>query len=224
MVFEKWRKYGNLLLEFLPMEGLHSWAEYNSPNPMTNQYINEATKWLNQWEVKHQWLWDFRHDVLKNALKYSPIGIGVYAWMRNSESIYYKPAWAVDNHWVVLYGYVEGKYWKVFDHYDNVKKKLDWNYPFAFAKTINLRRLNTNPSKEGTELFDRLVNGYIMRTEKGAGAHGEMYFMTEKELVKVTIEISHKPLMGNFHEFLEIEKKFTPVSEKDYQTLVNYLA
>ena len=64
------------------------------------------------------------------ALKYSPVGFSTYAWTKDENGLYYRPQGETDNHFVCVYGYEEGKYWKVFDSYfDNaqVLKKIRWD-------------------------------------------------------------------------------------------------
>ena len=149
-VAESIRKTGLVLDELLPFaENISEWDEYYSPNPMTTQYLKLGWQWLRTYEFKHEWVfrpWTRREGkvgALMTALRYSPIGISVYAWsweMQGDEKIYMKPEGAGDNHWVVLYGYVEGKYWLKFDSYDDSKKKLAWDYDFGMAKRFYLER------------------------------------------------------------------------------------
>lgn len=78
--------------------------------------------------------YDFRHDYVPNdqvsmmeALKYSPLGMSVFGWNLGSDGIY-QAGRGMDNHFVTVYGYEDGKYWKVFDSYDNEIKKLAWDH------------------------------------------------------------------------------------------------
>lgn len=93
----------------------------------------------------------FQHDwvptapaSLKEALKYSPLGISVYAWMlAPTGSLFVKPPGTTDNHFVMLYGYVDGQYWKIFDSYNNSHKRLAWNFGFEMAKRYHIERITT---------------------------------------------------------------------------------
>ena len=123
---------------------IENWEEYYSPDPMEDKYIKIGKKWLSKHIVKHEWVLndDYtgkKQETLKDALKYSPIGISVYAWNINDIGLYTKDN-QTDNHWVTLYGYKEGEYWKVFDHYNDTCKKLVWNYKFGFAKRYYLEK------------------------------------------------------------------------------------
>jgi len=79
IVFEQWRRNGNLLYKFLPFENVKNWNEFNSPKPMTNELLAEGQKWLGKWKLGHDWIWDLRAKTLMKALNYSPLGVGVYA-------------------------------------------------------------------------------------------------------------------------------------------------
>lgn len=98
----------------------------------------------------HSWLADTTPATMKGALTFSPLGVSVYAWAEpDTNGIYHRPPGATDCHWVTIYGYVDGQYWKCFDSYDQTHKKLAWDYGFGYAKryTINKRVADTpNPT------------------------------------------------------------------------------
>lgn len=223
-VMEQWRKNGNLLYHELPFENVHSFEEFNSPKPMTNDLLTKGREWLQEWKFGHEWLQPGivggMAGAIKEALKYSPVGVGVYAWVDNGDGIYYKPSWAVDNHWVMCYGYVEGKYWKIFDHYDNVKKKVAWDYPWAFAKKITLVKIDHPKEEAGRILYNRLKGKHIIRSQ----AQGQIYHVDDvitfegwwtnsdwlKERLNVELRLQEK--LGNF----------IGVSENDFDKLKSY--
>jgi len=141
-VAETLRKTGTIPENELPFsKDIDTWDKYYSPKPMTSKYIEIGEKWLSKYDFGHEWVFanDYsgnRQELLKQALKRSPLGISVYAWKKKGD-IYVKDD-QLDNHWCCLYGYVDGEYFKVFDHYDNTFKKLDWDYRFGFCKRYSL--------------------------------------------------------------------------------------
>lgn len=141
-VIEAARQKGMLLEDRLPFdETVKTRAQFYSPKPMIEPYISEAKQWLDDYEVLHEWVSPVTPEVLKEALKRSPIGISVWAWSYDPQTGYYvNPGKEQSNHWVMLYGYVDGQYWKIYDHYNNDKKKLCWNYPFGHAKKYYLAK------------------------------------------------------------------------------------
>jgi len=120
--------------------------QYYSPKPMEAHLIRLGKQWLEQYEFKHEWVFkpsdtlDEKQKKLMTALTFSPIGVSVHAWRRNGE-LFTKPNGVGDNHWVMLYGAVDGQYWLVFDHYDQEVKKLEWNYDFGCAKRYWVNKL-----------------------------------------------------------------------------------
>lgn len=226
-VAEAWRKNGNLPYEFLPFENINSWAQFNSPKPMTNDLLQKGLEWIKNWEFGHDWVYPGIagniKDAMKDALKYSPLGVGLYAWkFDSSRGVYYKPSGATDNHWVMCYGYVEGKYWKVYDHYDNELKKVDWDYPFQFVKRYTLGKRNQTQEDKGYDLFTRLRNKHIMRSN----ANGEVYHIKEQEIVYEPWWTNSPYFQKAIDEFLRKEKeagRFTGISEQDFADLTSYI-
>ena len=133
--------------------------QFFSPKPMTRDLKNKAiTEFLNVYKFNHEWLSDgslITSDQLKNALTFSPIGISVYAWELGPNGYYVRNG--ADCHWVVCYGYEDGKYWKIYDSYEGNLKQLDWNFGFTTAQRYFISR-NTNP--EQITLIKQLINLY----------------------------------------------------------------
>ena len=134
------RTKGLIPEEMLPFsDSIRSWWQYHSPDPLPKKYLDEGLKWLQDYSVGYEyvktnygWVQKFKQlfgfnnqEILKQALKRSPLGVSVYAWkFRNG--IAYKNTWDRDNHWIMLYGYEDGKYWKLYDHYDNTFIGAEW--------------------------------------------------------------------------------------------------
>lgn len=69
-------------------------------------------------------------EAMMEALKYSPLLASAYAWVKDENGLHYRPQGMDDNHAMVIYGYVEGQYWLVFDSYLDdglIVKKLRWD-------------------------------------------------------------------------------------------------
>jgi hypothetical protein len=148
-VAESIRKVGLLLEEYLPF-GVETLDEYYAPLP--KHLLRKAKQWLAVYDFMHEWVFtpffnpEEKRENLKKALRFSPLGVSVYAWEKNN-GFYVKPRGAVDNHWTTLRGYEEGKYWEIFDSYEEEHKKLAWDYDFEFAKRYWVGRKEIqNPS------------------------------------------------------------------------------
>ena len=150
-VAEAMRKKGAVKEETWAYGDITSWSEYYKVIP--NSVFREAEKWLQQFSFGFEWVYSWaglsmgqKQQKLMEALQYSPIQIPVYAWTRQKGGIYLDER-KQPNHGTVLYGYVAGKYWRIYDSYNNVFKKLEWNYNFRFAMRFSLLKINDNTMK-----------------------------------------------------------------------------
>lgn len=132
--------------------GFDNWvdtfAKFYAPLPAALYSI--AVEFIAEFEFKHEYV-PTDAASLKQALTYSPLAVGLYAWQQNfeqyPEGYYFTPPGVQPNHCVMLYGYEPGQYWKVFDSYDQTHKKLVWDFPFAVAKRFKLTRQTNTTSK-----------------------------------------------------------------------------
>lgn len=147
-------------------EAITSIEQYYSPDPLSETLVRIGTDWLNKFIFRHEWVFstgDFENETIaqkqqkmRAALEHSPLGVSVYAWPdQDEQGIYRKEKGMTDNHWVMCYGYVEGQYWKIYDHYDNEHKKLAWDYDFAFAKRYSI---SGRPASKASSFWARLVS------------------------------------------------------------------
>ena len=124
---------------------LLTWEEFYA-KPTQDVYI-KAKEFVAQYAFGHSWVTDTSPTGFMQALTYSPLTAGVYAWIQDSTTGYYiNPNNFPPEHDIVIYGYVEGQYWKVFDSYQNDIKKLAWDFPFSAVKRYTLDRQIVNPT------------------------------------------------------------------------------
>lgn len=130
-------------------DDIDSWEKYYSPNPMRRDLLDEGKGVLLRYEIGHDWVFKGgivaeNQERLKEALSRGTVAVSVLAWkwhvFPDGETRYRKNPGEGDTHWVQLLDYIEGDYWLVYDHYDKVLKKLDWDYDFGFAKVYYLDR------------------------------------------------------------------------------------
>ncbi len=150
-VIEAIRKHGVIDDYLLPLEFVDSVEKYYSPDPMEKRYLEIGQRWLEDHDVKHEWVFKRaklakKQELLMEALEFSPLGVSVLAWMSNGAGLYIKPKGRQDTHWTTLIGYEKGKHWSIFDSYDGSIKKLAWNYDFGFAKRYHIQKRKQNQS------------------------------------------------------------------------------
>lgn len=146
-VMESIRKLGALPDSLLPFTDDMGFEEYLSPKPMEKGYLKVAKEWTDAFVFKHEYIYDpyggpdneGKKKLLLEALKRSPVGVSVYAWVKRADGLYTKPEGVSDTHWCVLVGAKEGEYWVVYDSYEPHIKKLAWDFRFDIAKGIFLQ-------------------------------------------------------------------------------------
>ena len=138
-VAEAIRKNGLIPDEMLPFsDDLQNAKEYYSfKGADENRCREEAKKWLEQFEFKHDWVVTSGNtlpEILNNmkvALKYSPLGMAVYAWAQNAQGLYERLG--MDTHWTECRAF-KGDNALVDDSYEPFEKELTPDFNFIFVK------------------------------------------------------------------------------------------
>lgn len=154
-VAEALRKNGVVEEAFLPFsDDITTPEQYYSPNPPTQDLIDEANKFLKFYDFGHEWVFTFETGDeikrMKEALQYSPLGASVYAWEQQGE-LFIRPLGAEDTHWTCIAGYKDNEYWIALDSYAPYVKKLDWNFNFGQVKRYHIAKKNL--SAEETKIL-----------------------------------------------------------------------
>lgn len=111
---------------------------YNVVGAELTNLMSDGYQWYKEWTLNHKWVFtggtpQEKREKLNDARKRGTVCVSVYAWMKDENGIFYKPAGTTDNHWVN--SPVDTK---VFDSYDTYVKDLDPLYDFAVAKVYFL--------------------------------------------------------------------------------------
>lgn len=133
-----------------------TYKEFASPRPIPGNIHRQGI--AHPYELRHQYLWErpiseeARTRLIREYLKYSPLGVSVTAW-RKKNGVY------VDNgqpntHWVVIYGEEDGKGWKVFDTYKPYTKILSYDHNIEVCKRY---QLTVSTRQERLSFFNQLV-------------------------------------------------------------------
>jgi hypothetical protein len=133
-VIESIRKYFGLIPEAtLPFDGsILSVDDYFSPKPMISDFLTLGKAFITKYKIGYEYVPTNPKDLMK-ALTYSPVGVAGYAWEEDENGLEYSPNGASPNHWFMLFGYVEDKYFLAFDSYEGFTKMLRWDYKFYQA-------------------------------------------------------------------------------------------
>lgn len=133
-VAESIRKDGVVLEPIYPFIANKNEYYQTVPSDVRIQIFKINMGW--EWIRYNDYLTD-RKERLIEGLQYGPLQISVHAWPRSKNGIYPRSE-KQRNHAVMLYGYEEGRYWKIFDHYKQERKKLAWDYNFGSAILYSL--------------------------------------------------------------------------------------
>lgn len=123
--------------------------------PVPNALRTLAKEFIAEWRLNHDWV-PTTPQALWDALQYSPLGISVYAWVKDKDGLYYKPDPSVpDTHWCEIVWGVPGEYWLIRDSYmddGELYKKVRWDTPFQQAKRYAIER-QANVQSTGWQWF-----------------------------------------------------------------------
>lgn len=162
-VYETIRRHGLVDESQLPMT--ETLEDYLDDSDITGSLRAKGQYWLNRHEFLHEWLWTFRPDnyidVLREALKTSPLGVSVSAW--NKEGDVYVSTGKVNNHFCLLYKFDKDGYPWVYDTYENAKKKLAKDHNIRRAKRIWINRKTISALKKHRSILEVILDTLTMR-------------------------------------------------------------
>lgn len=157
-VIAEWiRKRGTVKEESWPLTpDIDSFEKYYEEPPQ--KLFTEASLFPAEYVFGHEYV-PSNPAAMKEALKYSPLGASVYAWpKRDPDGYYYKLPEDRDNHWICLYGYEDGKYWKVFDSADKSEKKLRWDALPSIIKRYSITKQIISDKPAWQRFVDNIFN------------------------------------------------------------------
>lgn len=109
--------------------------------PLTKSLLADGLKGLEVFEFGYKWLSDNKPQTMLEGLKRSPLQVDVqwYAFNSKGQVIWNKqsPSYV---HEVLIFDYIEGKEWHVFDSEHNQYLKYVWDYPFGSPMIHSLKK------------------------------------------------------------------------------------
>lgn len=149
-VAEALRHYGAIAEADLPFDDtIQTVEEFYSFKGNDEKTCREAGEvFTTAWTIGHEWVFNGfvgnKQELIKEALRWSPLGVAGHAWVKDPETgLYNTPQGSRANHWFQVVGYVDGKYWIINDSYleDGTPiKHLAWDFDFACAKRYHFVR------------------------------------------------------------------------------------
>jgi hypothetical protein len=140
------RKTGNVLeSEYPSIRPDMTEAEFYQKVPKEIKLL--GLEWLEYYNLQYEWvnklmLTKIDKKKAMKALKYSPLQTAIDANTKN-------PArFRGYNDSVIIYGYEEGKHWKVFGSYPQTTGDYPWDYPFYNPLRFDLTRIKIKKTPE----------------------------------------------------------------------------
>ena len=163
-IYETIRKGGLVNEVDLPWsDDIDTLQKYSQPRPLTPDLIQKAKDWLASRTFLHDYLPKgvdgfIDPEVMKEALKRSPLAVGVYAWASSGDKYIRLGA---DTHWTIIDGFVDGQYWKNYDSYPPFQKKLAWDFKFKTVKRIYIRKKDPTLTPEKISIFQKILDAML---------------------------------------------------------------
>lgn len=123
-VFETIQEYGLVDEELWP-DNATTWEEYYKSVPQ--EIVNEGLVFKQKYNLFREWVNPNNESDIEKALESAPL----QATVRYTTGDGILMPSGEPNHAVVIYGCESGKYWKIFDSYQQSKKRYNWNYKFG---------------------------------------------------------------------------------------------
>lgn len=137
------RKRGWIPDVFFPFDSkVTSPAQYNSPTPPPSDLLVAGLHVLKKYAFTHEWVFsdtdplDAKIAAMKYALQFSPLTVASFAWSQHTDGLFYKDG--NDDHYFVIFDYVEGQYWLALDSYEPTSKRIAWTTNFDQCKRFHL--------------------------------------------------------------------------------------
>lgn len=184
-----------------------NWNEYYKNVPQDVQ--NKGKLWLKKYLFGYDRVWVTKATLIE-ALKYSPLYVGGYAWYKKG-MLYY--SMSNPNHVFVL---INSKQMICYDSYSPYVKNLSQDYKLFYVRRIYLEKKDVEYDQKD---IDKLIARgfiYIQRTDKVNGGRGQVYQLSNKGLT----ELNKQQKMEIGIAGLADKDDLTGVSEKDYFELI----
>lgn len=134
-----------------------NWACFESEWPASvaqtlEEFYSEPTKTVTLLANARKAEWEFGYEYvpankakIREALKYSPLGVSVPAWFLDGDR-YYRPSGQTDSHWTVCYGITDKDELLILDTYSPYLKTMRADFMPLVVMKYHLKRQVANES------------------------------------------------------------------------------
>lgn len=118
-----------------------SWEEYYTAVP--SEIVRMGKLFLNDYVISYEYVWDDPEHIF-DALQYGPIQVAVRAYGPEVNGIVQRIE-GPPTHAITVIEAVNGKYWRIFDHYAYKFKNLAWDTKFWGAMRWDISPVKPKP-------------------------------------------------------------------------------
>lgn len=173
------RKYGLVLESEYPWPKTDkNFTRQNYQSMPPQPILDKGKLWLKKWDLRYEFIPSIALE-MKTHLQHAPLNVisKVCAGWGNSDVV--GGCGPGNGHEYTIYGYLDGKYWKAFDHYDKEKKKLAWDYSFAYVmKNLLTLKSDVVMTPQAQELLIKAEHKLVLATPTGRNGfvkNGKLY-------------------------------------------------
>ena len=173
------------------------WNEYYAPIPQDIQAKGKL--WLKKYKFGYDRVWVTKATLIE-ALKYSPLYVGGYAWYKRG-MLYY--SMGNPNHVFVLINRTQTI---AYDSYNPYIKHLDENFKFFYVRRIYLERTDATYNQEQIDVLMKRGLRWIMDVE----GNGRIFELTKKGLTYINANEARDlglRTLENSKEFVGVSKE-----------------
>jgi hypothetical protein len=165
-VYECIRRDGLVDNDLLPVPNTKQ--EFLDLSRVTGSLRAKGINWLRYHEIQHEWVWrgappQNALDLMKTAIKSSPLAISVSAWFMGPDGKYIDNGFP-NNHWCMCYR-IDDEGIHVFDSYDHSTKVLAQNHHISSAKRIWLNELKKPALRKQKTLLELILSKLLMKPD-----------------------------------------------------------
>ncbi len=133
--------------------------------------LDKGKFWLDYWTLRYEEV-DNSPVPMKYHLRQSPLNVISRVCSGWNDAPVIQGCGFGSGHEYTIYGFKEGEYWKAFDHYDNIKKKLAWNYNFAYVlKNLLTKKLPNTMSPQAQKYLIDHDKQFVLAVPSGRNGY-----------------------------------------------------
>ena len=129
----------NGLIEETLLPTPSTYDEFVQPRPLSEKLRQRGRSFLDRYDIQQDYVWNGngisikrKQELVTEHLRYSPLGVSVYAWTKDENGLYYRPVGYPDVHYCVLFKEDDTAYY-LFDSYDQHIKKCRKDMDFGIC-------------------------------------------------------------------------------------------